>query len=115
LAHDDPVSVLAGQAVLVTTFVEGKRATGSAGTLRSLGDLLGRMHTLAPGPAATLRVAGSMHHLASTEGPPSADIRAAMPARATSEGTTTPNRKDLHAALAGKAPELDGFPKPPPA
>jgi len=78
-AAPDPVSVLEGQAVLVTEFVPGvpragrREAIRNAGGLAALGWLLGRLHTL-PSSGATARPGGAWHHLA--DGPPGAEIAA---------------------------------------
>jgi Ser/Thr protein kinase RdoA (MazF antagonist) len=63
-AADDPVSVHAGQPVLVTTAVEGAHAAADAASFAVLGDLLGRLHTL-PDDAepAVRRAGGAWHHL----------------------------------------------------
>src|ERR1700722_5177071 len=50
LAHPEPVSVLDGQAVLVTGFQSGKVPTATRATFRTLGDLLGRLETLLDAP-----------------------------------------------------------------
>ncbi len=67
-AHSRPVSRHHGQPVLVTEFVAGTRAPATPAAYRTLGRLLGRLHSLAP-PAAHHRaevdrqVAGAWHHL----------------------------------------------------
>jgi Ser/Thr protein kinase RdoA (MazF antagonist) len=65
LAHEQSVSVLAGQPVLVTEFVAGtnRRFDHSAETIECLGSLLGQLHTLPEGPGACARDAGGWHHL----------------------------------------------------
>lgn len=69
-AHGLPVSEHCGQAVLVTEFVQGRRASRSASTFRQLGELLGRLHSLALDAPAASRPGGAWHHLAYTGGPP---------------------------------------------
>ncbi len=70
LAHDEPVSMLGPQPVLVTEYVSGtnRRHDASEETMHSLGTMLGRLHALPEGgPGACARNAGSWHHL-SVEG-----------------------------------------------
>jgi Ser/Thr protein kinase RdoA (MazF antagonist) len=61
-AHDEPVSVLDGHAVLVTEHIEGIGAQRSVDAVGDLGDLLGRLHTLAGLPRAVARPAGALHY-----------------------------------------------------
>lgn len=56
------VTAIEGCPALVTTFVEGAKATPDPETVRALGDLLGRLHTM-PVPEG-LRPAGVLHHWA---------------------------------------------------
>jgi methyltransferase (TIGR00027 family) len=62
-AADEPVSVHAGQPVLVTGFLPGAQAPATVATYRSLGELLGRLHTMDP-PAGAPPAGGAWHHLA---------------------------------------------------
>lgn len=63
------VTVHEGQPVLVTEFVIGARLRTGERAFYQLGDLLGRLHTLPPGPALTQRDGGGWHHLVSSGGP----------------------------------------------
>lgn len=69
-ASQEPVSVLEGQAVLVTEFVpgvaRGERAAAirENGGLRRLGEILGELHSLPAADAAAARPGGAWHHLA---------------------------------------------------
>ena len=78
-AHHEPVSMLDGQAVLVTELLVGTngRSETTAAALQRLGDLLGRVHAL-PAMAAT-RDAGSWHLLAMEGGGSRADVDALLP------------------------------------
>jgi Ser/Thr protein kinase RdoA (MazF antagonist) len=70
-ATEEPVSILNDQAVFVTEFVEGTNCRGDndRATLRGLGELLGRLHSLpAFGPAA-----GSWHLMTVDGGPRTRD------------------------------------------
>jgi hypothetical protein len=62
-AHPEPVTVYAGQAVVVTEYVPGRPAKPSAATFSRLGDLLGRLHAFAEHSAAARRPGGGWHHL----------------------------------------------------
>ncbi len=77
-AHPEPVSTLDGQGVLVSGHVDGAKPDGGVGTLRTLGDMLGRLHTLPIESGAVARDAGSLHHWSVRGGLPSEDIGAAM-------------------------------------
>lgn len=68
-ADERPVSEHRGQAVLVTEYVRGKKAAGSAATFRRLGALLGRLHSLELDVDGARRPGGAWHHLAYTGGP----------------------------------------------
>jgi hypothetical protein len=76
-----PVSVLGGRPVLVTEWAQPvprdqrREVIRAAGGLGRLGALLGRLHTLPPGPGAVNRPGGAWHHLA--DGRPAAEIAAA--------------------------------------
>ncbi len=78
-AAAEPVSVLEGQSVLVTGFVQdvpraGRReAIRAAGGLAAVGSLLGRLHAL-PADPATARPGGAWHHLA--DGGPAKELAA---------------------------------------
>jgi Ser/Thr protein kinase RdoA (MazF antagonist) len=62
-AHSQPVSVLAGQPVLVTDFVSGRQAAATPEVFQALGEMLGRLHLLSPGPPRAQRPGGAWHHL----------------------------------------------------
>src|SRR5262249_40535199 len=64
-----PVSVLAGQPVLVTEFVSGRQAAATPGVFEALGEILGRLHLLGPGPPRAERPGGAWHHLVLDAGP----------------------------------------------
>jgi Ser/Thr protein kinase RdoA (MazF antagonist) len=64
VAHREPVSVLDGHAVVVTRHVEGVAACHDAGTVHTLGQMLGRLHRLPEGSGAVMRSAGALHHWA---------------------------------------------------
>ena len=85
IAHDEPVSVLNGSALIVTEFVEGGRPTDAHGRVESpavlyeLASLLGRLHTLPAAGGAVARDGGSEEHDGGFYvGRPKQDLAAAM-------------------------------------
>ena len=76
-AHPEPVSISEGCGMLVTEFVDGVPPADEPETDRRLGDLLGRLQTLADPPAAVTRPAGALHHWTPQGGGPAADLAAA--------------------------------------
>ncbi len=73
LAHPDPVSVCGGRPVLVTEFVEGRQAPGTARMFAVLGACLGGLHAR---PGHSLPPGGGWHHL-TPQGSPGDEIAAA--------------------------------------
>lgn len=73
LASHEPISMLGGQPVLVTSYVPGMNCRNKAGsdTMRYLGALIGRLAAL---PNAPQRSAGSWHHLSVNGGGRRSDI-----------------------------------------
>ena len=74
----DPVSVLEGQAVVVTEFVEGSNCRGveDPDLFQTLGEQLGRLHSL-PIPDGLTRPSGAWHSLSVDGGGKAADVDAA--------------------------------------
>jgi Ser/Thr protein kinase RdoA (MazF antagonist) len=117
-ASNEPVSVLEGQAVLVTEFVAGvaRSQRGTAirenGGLRRLGEMLGDLHSLPAADDAAARPGGAWHHLA--DGLPSDEIRAARALLAACEdrvgSADRPHYELLRRALA-EADGGDGLPE----
>lgn len=68
LAAEPAVSMLEGQPVLVTTFVEGRPARASAGCFLRLGVMLGRLHEATASPSS-VGPGGAWHHLVPAGGP----------------------------------------------
>jgi methyltransferase (TIGR00027 family) len=75
-AQPDPVSIHQDQAVVVTEHVDGEARPAAQATFRILGDLLGRLHALAPRPELMTPPGGAWHHLA--VGTPADEITAAV-------------------------------------
>jgi Ser/Thr protein kinase RdoA (MazF antagonist) len=100
-----PVSVLDGQAVLVTEYVDGVRGDERRALIRAqgglprLGELLGELHALPAGPE---RPGGAWHHLA--DGGPRQEIDAARRMLRAAAG-----RSDDRAAYAALEAELAGL------
>jgi Ser/Thr protein kinase RdoA (MazF antagonist) len=65
-AHDEPVSGLAGQRVLVTEFVAPAAPLGPGRSAALLGGMLGALHSH---PGTRLRPGGAWHHLSFAGGP----------------------------------------------
>jgi Ser/Thr protein kinase RdoA (MazF antagonist) len=110
-AAAEPVSVLDGRPVLVTTWAEPvprqerREAIRAAGGLGRLGALLGRLHVLPPGPGALARPGGGWHHLA--DGRPAAEIAAASRMLADAAHVIPDDQRAAHAALCAEVAALD--------
>lgn len=63
VATPGAVSVHEGQGLLVTELVAATPPPPDVEIFRALGDLLGRLHALAPPPAVAARPGGAWHHL----------------------------------------------------
>jgi aminoglycoside phosphotransferase (APT) family kinase protein len=97
IAHDEPVSVLNGSALIVTEFVEGGRPTDAHGRVESpavlydLANLLGRLHSLPAAGGAVARDGGSEEHDGGFYvGRPKQDLAAAMSFLASVENAVAP-------------------------
>lgn len=77
LAVDDAVSELDGASVLVTRFVAGGPLPQSSEKIRMMGDLLGRLHALAPDESVS-RPGGASGDDPTREGSPRQDLLAAL-------------------------------------
>ncbi len=102
LAHGEPVSVLAGQGVLVTELLPGGRPQRTPAVFQRLGDLLGRLHTL--DAISVTRPAGGWHHLSLRGGDRGDDVAALQMLLARAETALPeqprPRLEALRAALA---------------
>jgi len=92
------VTVHEGQPVLVTEFVAGTRPHPGEQAFFQLGDLLGRLHTLPPGPPLAQRDGGGWHHLVPSGGP-RAEIDAAAGLIETLGPDLPAGQRDQHAGL----------------
>ena len=106
-AHPEPVSTLDGRAILVTTYVAGRRPPNTPVTRRRVGDLLGRLHTLDTEPGPSERPAGSLHHLPQYEGGPGQDLAAAAALLADLDGRVPAEHRQLYELITGLLPEGD--------
>ncbi len=106
-AAADPVSALDGQGVLVTEYVEGSRADGSADSLRALGDMLGRLHTMPAGSGAVAREAGSLHHWSVLGGGAQADLSAAAAWLEDAEALVPAGQQALYESLCEAVANID--------
>jgi Ser/Thr protein kinase RdoA (MazF antagonist) len=80
IATDDPVTVLDGNGIVVTEFIDGGRPSAdSPGVWFELADLLGRLHTLPAADGAVARDGGAEEHGDGLHvGRPKEDLAAAM-------------------------------------
>lgn len=77
VAVEDAVSGLDGSSVLVTRFVDGRPLPGNSTKFAMMGDLLGRLHALAPDDSVT-RPGGASGEDPDREGSPRQDLMAAL-------------------------------------
>ena len=113
-ARAPAVTIYEGQGVLVTDHVAGTRARAGARTFHRLGGLLGRLHTLPPGPGAVSRDGGAWHHL-TLAGGPRAEIGAAIEFLQATAGVRVPaEERAPYAELLGLLRQAeDGHDLPP--
>ena len=121
VAHDDPVSVLNGNGVIVTEFVEGGRPTDPHGRNESpavqheLGSLLGRLHTLPAAGGAVARDGGSEEHDGGFHvGRPKQDLAAAMSFLVGVEDAVAPEGREGFERLSDcveNADDAEGLPE----
>jgi Ser/Thr protein kinase RdoA (MazF antagonist) len=107
-ADPKPVTMLDGRAILVTEYLTGKRPASSPSTRRRLGDLLGRLHTLATEPGPAQRPGGALHHLPQFEGEPAQDLAAAAALLADLDGRVPDEHRPLYELIGKLLPEADG-------
>jgi Ser/Thr protein kinase RdoA (MazF antagonist) len=103
-----PVTSLGRRGLLVTGFVEGTPPAPGPRTAAALGDLLGRLHALQPGPRSW-RAAGSLHHWSPAGGPPAADLAAARSwlADVEEKGLVTGESRAMHEDLVERVEACD--------
>ncbi len=105
-AEAPAVTVHEDQAVQVTEFFPGGKAGRGPRSVRRLGELLGRLHTLPPGQGAAARDGGAWHHLA-YEGGPRAELDT-MLALLTEAGERVPaDQTDLLEQLRAELEQVD--------
>jgi Ser/Thr protein kinase RdoA (MazF antagonist) len=73
LAHDDPLTLIDGHAVVVTDFAPGKPISATRATGEWTGEVLGRLHALPLNDAPT-RKGGGWHHLSLNGGGRARDV-----------------------------------------
>jgi Ser/Thr protein kinase RdoA (MazF antagonist) len=111
LAAPDPLSVLNGQNVLVTEYLdpvpreERRTAIKNWGGLRHLGALLGRLHALPEGAGAPSREGGAWHHLA--DGGPVEEVAASIRLLDATAAVLPAEDRALCATLRGELDALD--------
>lgn len=105
-AHAEPVSIHAGQAVLITGFVEGAQLSDrSEKTFHALGELLGRLHALPEVQGRAARDAGAIHSFTLTEGGLRDEVADAMSWLA--EAEVPSEHRGAHASLLERISQLD--------
>jgi len=110
-ATAEPVTMLDGQQVLVTGYVEAVPRSRRAERIRSLGgfirlgSMLSRLYTL-PGQDTITRPGGAWHHLA--DGAPNAEIAAAAALLAAAQDTVKPGDRAGYASLRAAVDGFDG-------
>ena len=114
LAHDEPVTVLEGWAVMVTEYVSGEQPPPSPATSGRLGDLLGRLHALPLEDGAMSREGGAFGHEPAYVGRPAADVAAAMSFLRSIESGVDPKGRgkyDWLVAQVASAEDCEGLPE----
>jgi methyltransferase (TIGR00027 family) len=106
-ADPNAVSSLEGQAVLVTDHVAGTSPGVDSTSLRSLGDLLGRLHSLPLDAGEIPWDGGAWHHL-SLEGSPSREINDALALLTDAEGRVSSAERADYRRLRGELEHADG-------
>lgn len=109
-AHDNPVSVFDGRAVVVTNFLPGSNARHdtSAQMVRRVGQLVGWLHSLPLQPGAVSRPAGGWHHVSIAGGGRRADVEALLPAMDIAAKRLKGQQLDLYKELLAELDAVDG-------
>lgn len=113
IAHDDPVSVLDGNGLLVTEFVEGGSPFSwtnpqvTPAVQYELAELLGRLHTLPAAGGAMARDGGSFGAPGPFLGRPRADLAAAMSALVSVEDAVAPHGREMFEWLRDQVENTD--------
>jgi Ser/Thr protein kinase RdoA (MazF antagonist) len=108
LAHPEPVSTTsAGNHILITSFIEGRRHRKGENIFSKLGDLLGRLHTLpCPDTSALTRKGGAWHHICYPGGPRE-EIDAAISLLDSSKTLISDDQQQLYNDLQIKIQQAD--------
>jgi hypothetical protein len=116
IASDDPVTVLDGKGIIVTTFIDGGRPSAASPTVwYELADLLGRLHTLPAAGGAVGRDGGAEEHDGGFHvGRPKEDLAAAMSFLVSVEDTMNAPARDKFEWLRDQienADDAEGLPE----
>jgi Ser/Thr protein kinase RdoA (MazF antagonist) len=108
-AQTQAVTSMDGRAVLVTGRVEGTSGRQARGIrlFRTLGDMLGRLHTLTAPDDVCRRPAGSWHHLSFTGGGRRTDIANLTRLLADAQAIAPANKRALYDPLRERLGRLD--------
>ena len=109
-AHDKPVSIFEGRAVLVTELLPGTNARGhdTPELTRTVGELVGRLHALPQAPGAVSRPAGGWHHLSIAGGGRRADVEALQPVMDKAAKRLTGDDIERYKKLRAELDAVDG-------
>jgi Ser/Thr protein kinase RdoA (MazF antagonist) len=109
-AHEEPVSELNGQGVMVTEHIAGQNARmdSSGATLFGLGEVLGRLHALPGAQDAVAREAGGWHHISVNGGSTRADVEALLPLVAATEDDVAPEDQESFELAREQLSGVDG-------
>lgn len=109
-AHDKPVTVFDGRAVVVTELVAGTnaRSDNSTDTIRRVGSLVGLLHSLPSAPGAVSRPAGGWHHVSINGGGRRADVDALLPTMDRAAAGLAADDVGLYQQLRDELEAVDG-------
>lgn len=109
LAHPEPVTTHGSMSVIVTRLLPGTncRDDSSPETIRGVGHLLGRLHTLPVGDGAESRPAGGWHHLSQAGGGRDEDVRILLPLLAKASARLPDTEHPAHEELVAELESID--------
>lgn len=106
-ADASPVSVLYDRGILVTEYIEGRSTDASERTLKTFGEMLGRLSALPAKDGAITREAGALHHYSQSGGTPGNELDAAASWLAAIEDRVPPQSCALYQSLREQIANAD--------
>jgi len=106
-ANAAPVSVLYGRGILVTNYITGQSVDTNEHTLKTFGELIGRLSILPDEEGVTAREAGALHHYSQGGGGPQSDLDAAASWLAAIEEDVPTQSRALLASLREQIANAD--------